>query len=587
MSVLLILTSSFLDRACRQGVHGIVCVVFVKVIIMRKFLAIIVIASSSASGMLGQPTFEIYFGSSISSTASEKIDLRGVNGNGLNQNGTFGRNEISDDYSDSYSNSYSGNEEYLSNTEKLLEDSKEIIDIRRRSSIQEYYNGSKKRNSVQMHESPIWKNNIDESEIERRFAYIQEKNKDANVEQNIDANAFKNEDWSGIFDLSESSRINSRKESNKTAKIRSEVEEYQRLEKEKNKPGLYEKSTKNQEEIVESLRTREQNIRDEIDKLNFKLKDIGETSLKFFIEDADPKCHYELGKEKQKTLEELVYLQEALRISVKDIDTRNNSTDSLEKVFIPVTLDEESLRNLRSVNPKLKGVLDRLIPTSNPGLKKVIHLNSLEEFTLDCNVILDMVTFYSNKFGRIQLFLNCPNLRKLKVINYSESNETKQLVQNMLCSASNLEELDLSNNRLSDVDLHTLLHMGNWLSNVKKLSLQNNSISSIPIFLYKCTKLEDLNLENNEWNPSHINSPNFINIKPFLCSKIGLPNLKKLNIAGIANKDNLLGTNWSFSKALDEMILDRELLPCIWGISKESFFPAFNNRDKYIVKFKK
>ncbi len=48
------MVSSFLDRACHQGVHGIVCNFCKGNRIMKKFLAILTIASSSASGMLGQ-----------------------------------------------------------------------------------------------------------------------------------------------------------------------------------------------------------------------------------------------------------------------------------------------------------------------------------------------------------------------------------------------------------------------------------------------------------------------------------------------------------------------------------------------------
>jgi len=562
---------------------------------MKKILAMLIIASSSASGMVGnaeknneqrtgrRPIFEIYFGSSTSGTSSKEIVSQDLSDNNLNQNGTFGWHEELGDYPDSGLNFCSDNEGYCSDTKHQLEDSEEVIDIGRRLSIQEYYNGSK--NSAQKYNNPR-KENINDSEKERNLARIRDVNKVINPARGIDSSDYKNADWSGVFNLSESDRNDFRKKSNKTANIRKKVEEYQRLEEIKNQPDSYEKSIKQQKKILEYLITKEGDVRKKIDNLNSELKSIKEKFLEFSREGAAPQWLDELIEEQRRIIGELICLQEALRISVKTINTTSNSDDLLEKIFIPTTLDAEDLRNLQNIDPGLRSVLSRLISTSNPGIGKVIHLNNLESFTLNCDDILHMISYDSN-FGKRQFFLNCPNLRKLKVINYKENDENKQLVQSILCTASNLEELDLSNNRLSNNDLHTLLYMGNWSSNVKKLNLQNNSISSVPMALYRCIKLEDLNLENNAWNPSHVNSPSFITINAFLCLKNGLPNLKRLNIAGIANINNFRYTKWNFSDALEEMTLDYELLPCIWGMEKETFFRVPGNPDKYIVKFKK
>ena len=201
--MLLITSSSFLDRACHQGVHGIVCVVFVKVIIMRKFLAILIIASSSASGMIGQQeniysvpakfykqdfrnnsldhrqvislkneqeNTEKFFFSNSDMTPSEETgtsnyhstdcdtntygtnDISNSN-NVLNVNGTFGTNSIQSDCLDSDSD-YNDYYDIVENEEEIIHVDdiekfknyesvnveKENVDIQKIESVQQYYN---------------------------------------------------------------------------------------------------------------------------------------------------------------------------------------------------------------------------------------------------------------------------------------------------------------------------------------------------------------------------------------------------------------------------------------------------------------
>lgn len=196
------MVSSFLDRACHQGVHGIVCSFCKGNKIMKKFLAMLIFATSSAYGMVGQleniysvpakfykqdlrnnildhrqvvslkneqKNNEKFFFSDSDMTTSEKTDTSnsyhnncdtntyGTNdisnsNNALDANGTFGTKNIQNDYSDSDSD-YSDYCDNIENEEEIihiddiknyetenLENEKKNVDIRQIESVQLYYN---------------------------------------------------------------------------------------------------------------------------------------------------------------------------------------------------------------------------------------------------------------------------------------------------------------------------------------------------------------------------------------------------------------------------------------------------------------
>ena len=380
----------------------------------------------------------------------------------------------------------------------------------------------------------------DELNLENEVIYV---DNEVNVDKNISLNPEKS-DSELIFEMSgldSSVRTNNSVEENERyiGYVETAVKRFEDLENSQingDKQLIF-----RQREIVYRLQNLEEEIGLQIDELDNKYREINDKIVSQYMS-VDGKVDNSLKKEHNKVLNQLVYLKEALRISVKRIDPRTDSSKRLKQIFEDFEIDD-TLKGSKDFECALNrlGILN--------GKIRVTRLNSLEDLVLNSSI---SETILSS--------LICTNLRRLKLIDYKKSEKLRQLMQNVLCNADKLEELDFSHNELSGADLDNLIQMGNWTSHIKVLNLSNNRINGIPEVLSRFKNLETLNLNDN-WVNKKKNSPkedkeHFSDIISFINKEGNLPNLNELHIAGF--KGNPGEKKWILPKQLRVLEIDGE-----------------------------
>lgn len=389
-------------------------------------------------------------------------------------------------------------------------------------------------------------NKMDELNIEDEVIYVDH---EITVDDNISHNPEKS-DSEMIFEISgidSSVRTDSNSEENnkyiryiETAVKKFEISEIYKKQLSSSKQFVLE-----QKELAFHLQNLEDEIISQMDDLSNKYKEIQDKITSQYVSIEGRVCN-DLKQERYKILTQLFYLKEALRLSIKRINSLRDSPNKLSKIFEDFELDEV-LKNSKDFE-YVKGRLYAL-----NGKIKVIRLNSLEDLVLNNNVS-----------EKISSSLICPNLRKLKLVDYKENEKLRQLMRNILCNANKLEELNFSDNQLSGEDLKRLIQTEDWPSHIKILNLRNNSIDLIPEVLNRFKNLEVLNLNDNwksknEYNFEK-NQEYFSDIISFINKKGNLQNLKELHISGFnRNSDE----KWSLPQQLRVLEIDGESISCI------------------------
>lgn len=384
-----------------------------------------------------------------------------------------------------------------------------------------------------------------ELDIEDEVIYVDH---EINVDDNISHN-LERSDSELIFEISgiDSARTNNNSGVNNKyiGYIESAVKKFEILENYKKQLSPSKQLISEQKELVYHIQNLEDEIISQMDDLSEKYKEVQDkiASQYMFI---DGKVCDDLKQKSYKILAQLVCLKEALRLSVKRIDSRVDSPNRLNKIFEDFELDE-SLKNSKG----FEYITNRLSVLN--GKIKVIRLNSLEDLVLNNNIA-----------EKISSSLICPSLKKLKLVDYKKSEKLRRLMRDILCNTHKLEELNFSDNRLSGEDLNCLIRTEDWPSHIKILNLRNNYINGIPEVLNRFTNLEVLNLNDN-WGNKNMdnfeeNQEYFSDIISFINKKGNLPNLKELHISGFKRNSD---EKWSLPKQLRVLEIDGESINCI------------------------
>ena len=384
-------------------------------------------------------------------------------------------------------------------------------------------------------------NKIDDLNIEDEVIYI---DREITVDDNISYNPEKS-DSELIFEMSgidSSARTNSNSEVDDRyiGYVENAVKRFEILENYKKQLSPSKQLISEQKELAYHLQNLEDEIISQMDNLSNKYKEIQDKIASQYMY-MEEKAHDNLKQESYRVLTQLFYLKEALRLSVKRVDSQMDSSSRLSKVFENFELDE-ILKNSKD----FEYITNRLVTLS--GKIKVIRLNSVEDLVLNYNVA-----------EKISSSLICPNLRKLKLVDYKKSEKLRRLMRDILCNASKLEELNFSYNQLSAEDFNNLIQMEDWPSHIKILNLCNNNIRGIPEVFNRFKNLEVLNLNNN-WGDKNgdnfeENKEYFSDIISFINKKGNLPNLRELHISGFKRNSD---EKWSLPKQLRVLEIDGE-----------------------------
>ncbi len=387
---------------------------------------------------------------------------------------------------------------------------------------------------------------VDELNIEDEVIYIDHEIK---VDNNIPHNPEKTDselifEMSGI-DSSIRTNSNSEVDDRYIGYVEAGVKRFEILENYKKQLNPNKQLISEQKELVYHLQNLENDIISQMDDLTNKHREIQNKIASQYMS-MDGKVCDDLKQESYKVLTQLVYLKEALRLSVKRIDSRIDSSNRLNKIFENFELDKalKNSKDFEYITNRL-GVLN--------GKIKVNRLNSLEDLVLN-----------GNTAEKISASLICPNLKRLKLIDYKKSEKLRRLMRDILCNANKLEELNFSCNQLNGEDLNRLIQMEDWPSHIKVLNLCNNEINGIPKVLNRFKNLEILNLNDNWGNKNENNFEEnqeyFSDIISFINKNGNLPNLKELHISGFKRNS---GKKWPLPKQLRVLEIDGESIDCI------------------------
>ena len=122
-------------------------------------------------------------------------------------------------------------------------------------------------------------------------------------------------------------------------------------------------------------------------------------------------------------------------------------------------------------------------------LGAVLSQNTLKE--------LDISSNYLQTSGAIRIFQNIETFTKLNIAHNMITDEATEHISAVLCNCRELVELNLSHN-----DFHNMGALCIPVSNLSKIDFSKNNIdeqtvNELSVFLSRCTKLEELNLANN------------------------------------------------------------------------------------------
>ena len=212
----------------------------------------------------------------------------------------------------------------------------------------------------------------------------------------------------------------------------------------------------------------------------------------------------------------------------------------------------------------------------------ILNKDNQKEFYINNSEIKLINDENANKDINVLSKVSFNNLKMITFQNCSLYDNDINLLENLF--SSNLEYLDLSKNKISDLEVFSKKEVYN---NLESLNLSNNNINNIvPLFHSKFSNLKKLNLSYN--NISDIECLGFDNIYFQQLQALDLSNnhIKKLNKIKIPSLTNLILINNEIDSGINEFLESICNLSNKLEIINENNGIIFNYSNNLDVKFK-